>query len=144
MADDHPTAEQAVELFQAIERLYPSTLGEERWYIVAVSVPAKCYLPPDALFKLIWGSYRQTLLSSRNQISAVTGGGQPEFAANLYSYLIEQPRYQTSESRKALIRRLRESLVKLVSVVGIPKPLEAIFCITEVERDEDKDYSFSR
>jgi hypothetical protein len=34
--------------------------------------------------------------------------------------------------------------VKLVSVVGVPKPLEAIFSIGEVERDEDKDYSFSR
>lgn len=42
------------------------------------------------------------------------------------------------------MRRLREALVKLVSIVGVPKPLEAVFCIAEVERDEDKDYSFSR
>lgn len=34
--------------------------------------------------------------------------------------------------------------MKLVSVVGVPKPLEAIFCMAEVEREEDKDYSFSR
>ncbi|KAK5138405.1 hypothetical protein LTR08_003466 [Meristemomyces frigidus] len=42
------------------------------------------------------------------------------------------------------MRRLREALVKLVSVVGVPKPLEAVFCMGEVEREEDKDYSFSR
>jgi hypothetical protein len=42
------------------------------------------------------------------------------------------------------MRRLREALVKLVSIVGVPKPLEAVFCMGEVERDEDKDYSFSR
>lgn len=34
--------------------------------------------------------------------------------------------------------------MKLVSVVGVPKPLEAIFSIADIERDEDKDYSFSR
>ena len=42
------------------------------------------------------------------------------------------------------MRRLREALVKLVSVIGVPKPLEAIFSIGDIERDEDKDYSFSR
>ena len=42
------------------------------------------------------------------------------------------------------MRRIREALVKLVSVVGVPKPLEAVFCMGEVEREEDKDYSFSR
>lgn len=34
--------------------------------------------------------------------------------------------------------------MKLVSVVGVPKPLEAVFSMGEVEREEDKDYSFSR
>lgn len=42
------------------------------------------------------------------------------------------------------MRRLRESLVKSVSVVGVPKPLEAVHQISAVERPEDKDYSFSR
>ena len=78
------------------------------------------------------------------QVSAITGGGYPGFAVELYKYLISKPKYSTSEQRKALMRRLREALVKLVSVVGVPKPLEAVFCMGEVERDEDKDYSFSR
>lgn len=42
------------------------------------------------------------------------------------------------------MRRLREALVKLVSVVGVPKPLEAVFSMGEVEREEDRDMSFSR
>lgn len=42
------------------------------------------------------------------------------------------------------MRRLREVLVKLVSVVGVPKPIDAVFSIAGVEREEDKDFSFSR
>ena len=65
-------------------------------------------------------------------------------AADLYKYLISQKRYSKPEQRQALVRRLREALVKLVSVVGVPKPLEAIFSIADIEREEDKDWSFSR
>lgn len=85
-----------------------------------------------------------TPTSNTSQISAVTGGGHPHFAATLYEYLISKPEYSTSDQRKALIRRLREALVKLVSVVGVPKPLEAVFSIADIEREEDKDYSCSR
>jgi hypothetical protein len=42
------------------------------------------------------------------------------------------------------MRRLREALVKCVSIVGVCKPLEAIVAITKIERAEDRDYSFSR
>ncbi len=42
------------------------------------------------------------------------------------------------------MRRMREALVKSVSVVGVPKSLEAMFSIADIEREEDKDYSFSR
>lgn len=34
--------------------------------------------------------------------------------------------------------------MKLVSIVGVVKPLESIFAIADIERDEDKDFSFSR
>lgn len=74
----------------------------------------------------------------------MTGGGHPACAADLYKYLISKPQYSQPEQRQALIRRLREALVKLVSVVGVPKCLEAIFSIGAIEREEDKDYSFSR
>lgn len=58
--------------------------------------------------------------------------------------MISKPQYQTPEQRQALMRRLREALVKLVAVVGVPKPLEAVFSMGEVEQEQDKDYSFSR
>lgn len=32
----------------------------------------------------------------------------------------------------------------IILQVGVPKPLEAVFSIADIERDEDKDWSFSR
>ncbi|EGP83206.1 uncharacterized protein MYCGRDRAFT_88187 [Zymoseptoria tritici IPO323] len=90
MATTEPTVAEAVVLFQELEQRFPSTtLGGDRWYILA-------------------------------------------------------PEYSTADARKALMRRLREALLKLVSVVGVPKPLEAIFSIAAVEKPEDRDMSFSR
>jgi len=67
-----------------------------------------------------------------------------EISADIYTYLINQTQYSTAESRKGLIRRLREALIKLVAIVGVCKPLEAIFSIDAVQMEEDKDFSFSR
>ncbi|KAI7507213.1 hypothetical protein KC347_g7025 [Hortaea werneckii] len=77
-------------------------------------------------------------------ISAIAGSVHPEFAQQLYLYLVSKPEFSTPSQRQALMRRLREALVKLVSVVGVPKPLEAVFSMAEAEREEDRDYSFSR
>lgn len=77
-------------------------------------------------------------------IAAIVGGGHPDLAAELYLHLITRPEYSKPEQRQALVRRLREALVKLISVVGVPKPIDAVFSIAGVEREEDKDYSFSR
>ena len=85
-----------------------------------------------------------TYSNTISQIAALTGGGQPEFAGNLYTFLVAQPNYATTEARQALVRRLREALVKSVSIVGVCRPLEAIFSIDAVERVEDKDYSSTR
>ena len=35
-------------------------------------------------------------------------------------------------------------LVKLVAIIGVPKCIDAVFSIAGVEREEDRDYSFSR
>lgn len=51
---------------------------------------------------------------------------------------------KTPSSRQALVRRLREALVKLVSIVGVCKPLEAILAISKVEQPSDRDYTFTR
>lgn len=77
-------------------------------------------------------------------VAAIVGGGHPDLAADLYLHLISRPEYSTPEARKGLVRKLREALIKLVSVVGVPKPIDAVFSIAGVEREEDKDYSFSR
>lgn len=74
----------------------------------------------------------------------MVGGGQPGFAPLLYTELIKRPEFQSSEQRQALMRRLRETLFKLIVIIGVCKPLEAIFDIDAVTRPEDKDYSFSR
>lgn len=108
-----PTPTETLSLFETLSQTFPSTtLGPDKWYILA--------------------------------ISTIIVGGHPELAADLYKALISKPEFSTPPQRQALIRRLREALIKLVSVVGVPKPLEAIFCIAEVERPEDRDYSFSR
>lgn len=74
----------------------------------------------------------------------MVGGGQPAFAPLLYKQLIQRTEHATPKQRQALMRRIRESLVKLVSIVGVCKPLEAIFDIDAITRPEDKDYTFSR
>jgi len=71
-------------------------------------------------------------------------GVEPDHVGTLYSYLMAKPEYSSPESRQALVRRLREALVKNISILGVCKPMEAIFAIDKVERPEDKDYSFSR
>ncbi|KAL3451786.1 hypothetical protein BJX65DRAFT_266854 [Aspergillus insuetus] len=74
-------------------------------------------------------------------IATLVAGPDPERADQLYLYLTSQPRYATSESRKELVRRLREALFKAVIIVGVCKPIEAILAISKVEKDEDKDIS---
>jgi hypothetical protein len=77
-------------------------------------------------------------------LACLVAGGHPDLSADLYLHLIARPEYQTPEERQALVRRLREVLVKLVAIVGVPKCIDAVFGIAGVEREEDRDYSFSR
>ncbi|KAF2195970.1 hypothetical protein GQ43DRAFT_485306 [Delitschia confertaspora ATCC 74209] len=77
-------------------------------------------------------------------LAALVGGGQTDFAPTLYTYLISRPKFSTTESRRSLLRRLRETLVKLVSIIGVCRPLEAVFLIDGVTGEDDRDYSFSR
>ena len=77
-------------------------------------------------------------------LAALVGGTEPEFADQLYLYMTNQGGYQTPASRHSLIQRLRESLVKLVSIIGVCKPLEAILAISRVEQPQDRDYTFTR
>jgi hypothetical protein len=101
------------QLFTELENRFKSTtLGSDKWYILATATLAAS---PD-----------------------------PERADQLYLHLCSQPDYSTSPARQALVRRLREALIKAVPIVGVCKPIEAILAISKVERDEDKDYTSTR
>jgi hypothetical protein len=106
----HPRFQQ---LFTELEKRFQSTtLGSDKWYILAISTLAAS---PD-----------------------------PERADQLYLHLCSQPGNATPASRQAIVRRLREALIKAVPIVGVCKPIEAILSIGKVEREEDKDYTFTR
>ncbi|KAF2747677.1 hypothetical protein M011DRAFT_518903 [Sporormia fimetaria CBS 119925] len=99
------------------------------------------------LFQSIETRFSSTNLGDRWYLlvlSALVGGTEPELSSHLYLYLLQQPSYQTSSSRQALTRRLRETLIKLISLIGVCKPIEAILSISKVESPCDRDYSFSR
>ncbi|KAF1923849.1 uncharacterized protein M421DRAFT_74099 [Didymella exigua CBS 183.55] len=100
------------------------------------------------LFATLENSFSNTRLGPERWylivLSALVGGTEPELSDQLYLHIINQPSFRTSSSRQALIRRLREALVKLVSIVGVCKPLEAILTISKVEAPEDRDYTFTR
>lgn len=101
------------QLFATVEKKVQTTsLGEDRWYILA--------------------------------IACLATGPDPESASQLYLHLIGQARYGTSTARQALVRRLREALIKSVCVIGVCKPIEAILAISQVEREEDRDYTCTR
>ncbi|KAK6355641.1 hypothetical protein TWF718_000034 [Orbilia javanica] len=68
----------------------------------------------------------------------------PTTLVSLYTHLISLPQYSTPSSRKALIQRIREALVKVVSLIGIAKPLLVIWTIGSIEREEDRDFSSTR
>ncbi|KAF2627183.1 hypothetical protein BU25DRAFT_411246 [Macroventuria anomochaeta] len=100
------------------------------------------------LFTTLEESFTRTNLGGKRWylivLAALVGGTEPEFTDQLYLHIISQPSYQSSEARQALVRRLREALVKLVSIVGVCKPLEAILAISKVERPENRDYTSTR
>ncbi|KAI1127086.1 hypothetical protein F5Y10DRAFT_201551 [Nemania abortiva] len=77
-------------------------------------------------------------------IASLIGSGQQKLAGRLYEYLVSQPWYQTPTERQALVRRMREAMVKCIILNGIPAVIEAVASISEVESPEDQDHSCSR
>ena len=77
-------------------------------------------------------------------MASLIGSGQQKFAGQLYKHLVSQPQYQSSESRQALVRRLREAMVKCIILNGIPAVIEAVTAVAEQERPEDQDFSCTR
>ncbi|KAF2645847.1 hypothetical protein P280DRAFT_465591 [Massarina eburnea CBS 473.64] len=100
------------------------------------------------LFQSLEQTFSTTALGSNRwyllALAALSGGTEPLLADQLYLYLISKPDYQQPPERQALVRRLRETLVKLISIIGVCKPIESIVAISKVEREEDRDDSFTR
>ncbi|KAF4446571.1 DNA polymerase alpha subunit B [Fusarium austroafricanum] len=100
------------------------------------------------LFQTIEDRFKSTKLGNQRWyllvIACLSASPDPEAAAALYQYLTRQDAYQTSESRQALTRRLREALIKTIILVGVCKPIEAILAILKIEKPEDRDYSSTR
>ncbi|KAH6693891.1 hypothetical protein F5X68DRAFT_228299 [Plectosphaerella plurivora] len=101
-----------------------------------------------AMFQEIEQTFTATKVLSQKWdlivLSSLAGGNDPALCADLYLYLIAKPDFSTPEQRIQLIRRIRETLFKLVCIVGVIKPIEAIRSINAVEREEDKDHSTTR
>ncbi|KAL4922093.1 hypothetical protein BDW62DRAFT_197329 [Aspergillus aurantiobrunneus] len=114
--------------------------------------PSDCHdfnpLPMDALFHTLEQKFEAAGFdSTRWYILAITtlaASTQPDEAHHLYNYLINKPENATSDARKAIVRRLREALVKTISIVGVCKPIESILAIAQVEAPEDRDYTTTR
>lgn len=77
-------------------------------------------------------------------LSAITASSVPHMVDQVYLYLINQPAYSSGDSRKALIRKIREALFKSIALVGLPKAAEALISIINVEAEDGIDYTFSR
>lgn len=114
----------------------------------ATPTPAQKPTKLSELFSLVEKKYATTNLGGDQwyllTASCLAAGPNPESAADLYLYLVNGAAHRTSSARQALVRRLREALVKSVALVGVCKPLEAMYAISRVERDEDKDYTTTR
>lgn len=117
---------------------------------MASETPTSPTIRPEvsALFQTIEQAFTTTSLGDNRwyllTLAALVGGTEPLLADQLYLYIISKPNCQQSNQRQKVVRTLREALVKLVSIIGVCKPLEAILAIAKVERPEDRDYSFSR
>lgn len=98
------------------------------------------------LFQTLETHFQKTSFPERWPILAITtlaASPDPNHAHNLYLYLTGTTT-TTPDTRQALIRRLREALLKTIPLIGVCKPIEAILSIAAVEQPEDRDYSFTR
>ena len=111
-----------------------------------------CSMPGDEKKKAraLMESIEDLILSTLRQdswylaaIGALLGTQQSELVGELYQYLIAKPQYQTASQRQQLVKRMREALLKLVPIVGMPLITRAFNALVSVEAPEDHDSSAS-
>jgi hypothetical protein len=128
--ESDPTPQDATSLLEALGKRFPAaTLGHDKCYFIAVSI--------------------LTMSSSSSLCSHISIGvialrqPLPRIHPQYLHILDLLAQILNPDSRKALIRRIREAFVKGVSIIGVCKPIEAIILLDAIERPVDKDYSFS-
>lgn len=79
-------------------------------------------------------------------LGGLIGTGHAENVGDLYTYLIETGKYGTEGSveRKKMVRRLREGLVKLVILCGIPNVMVGVASLAKVLKEGDRVESTTR
>ncbi|PIG88138.1 hypothetical protein AARAC_001563 [Aspergillus arachidicola] len=91
------------------------------------------------LFHSIETSFQSTSLGPDSwyllTIACLSGSPDPELAKELYLYVIQKEENSTSAARHVFVRRIREALVKCVSIVGCCKPIEAIIAISQANHE---------
>lgn len=118
---------------------FETILGKETWYIVVVG--AQSILG----FSIHGHLMLNTFTLTRQKLSALTTGRCYSSAAGaIYKFLIKRPDYSSQPERQALVRRLRETLVKVVAITGIPKCLESMLSLAAVVDEQDNDRTFTR
>lgn len=102
----------------------------------------------DELFRHIEARFASSYIASDEwyltALISLTATPEPHLADQLYLYLISQPQYAAPSTRRALIRRIRETLFKDIALLAPPKPTEALISISRVEPEGDIDGSFLR
>jgi hypothetical protein len=74
--------------------------------------------------------------------AALIASGKPALVGPLYSYLARD--YRTPAARQALVRRVREAMIKCIILNGIPIVMEAFAALAKVEQPEDQEHTFTR
>ncbi|KAG8627725.1 hypothetical protein KVT40_003598 [Elsinoe batatas] len=68
----------------------------------------------------------------------------PSTFGSLYTFVLEDTPLPDPESRRQFVRRLRETLIKCIILVGIPKVMLAFHSLAAVESEEDQEGTFTR
>ncbi|KAI9799394.1 MAG: hypothetical protein M1833_004094 [Piccolia ochrophora] len=101
----------------------------------------------NELFNHLYSSFPESLREDGWYLavaSALVATHNASKVADLYIYLTSRKNFSTSIQRKRLSRRLRETLMKAWTLVGIPVVLEAVVALAKVERPEDKETGSAR
>ena len=79
-----------------------------------------------------------------SKVGALMGSGRPFQVGELYAHLVARAPYSTAAQRRYLIRWMREAIIKCIILKCIPIVFQPFLFVAVLEREEDKDYSFSR